>query len=150
MKNIGQPETLREVSDRLWTLEPGDLPRWGTMSVGQMVRHLRLACDVPLGDMAVTPFKGRAQKVVKFFALKTNMRWPPNVKTTPELKRAIEQMQPQESLDQDVKATVARLERIAGGAPCLDSHPIFGRMTHADWMRWGYLHADHHLRQFGR
>jgi hypothetical protein len=29
-------------------------------------------------------------------------------------------------------------------------HPFFGSMQHADWMRWGYLHADHHLRQFNR
>jgi hypothetical protein len=29
-------------------------------------------------------------------------------------------------------------------------HSIFGSMTNQDWMRWGYLHADHHLRQFGR
>ena len=28
-------------------------------------------------------------------------------------------------------------------------HPIFGPMTDAEWMRWGYLHMDHHLRQFG-
>jgi hypothetical protein len=28
-------------------------------------------------------------------------------------------------------------------------HPIFGPMNYDDWMRWGYLHADHHLRQFG-
>ena len=28
-------------------------------------------------------------------------------------------------------------------------HPIFLRMRHAEWLRWGYLHADHHLRQFG-
>jgi hypothetical protein len=29
------------------------------------------------------------------------------------------------------------------------SHPIFGRMPDRDWLRWGYLHMDHHLRQFG-
>jgi Protein of unknown function (DUF1569) len=29
------------------------------------------------------------------------------------------------------------------------AHPIFGRMTEEEWMRWGYLHVDHHLRQFG-
>jgi len=28
-------------------------------------------------------------------------------------------------------------------------HPIFGKMTEAEWQRWGYLHMDHHLRQFG-
>jgi hypothetical protein len=30
------------------------------------------------------------------------------------------------------------------------THPMFGEMTEKDWMRWGYLHADHHLRQFGQ
>jgi len=29
------------------------------------------------------------------------------------------------------------------------THPLFGPMNYEDWMRWGYLHADHHLRQFG-
>ena len=33
--------------------------------------------------------------------------------------------------------------------PCAP-HPFFGSMTAEDWWRWGYLHADHHLRQFGR
>ena len=28
-------------------------------------------------------------------------------------------------------------------------HPIFGAMSDAAWLRWGYLHMDHHLRQFG-
>jgi hypothetical protein len=28
-------------------------------------------------------------------------------------------------------------------------HPIFGRMTLDEWMRWGYRHCDHHFRQFG-
>jgi len=28
-------------------------------------------------------------------------------------------------------------------------HPLFDEMSERDWMRWGYLHADHHFRQFG-
>jgi hypothetical protein len=28
-------------------------------------------------------------------------------------------------------------------------HPLFAEMSERDWMRWGYLHVDHHLRQFG-
>ena len=38
----------------------------------------------------------------------------------------------------------------AGASSYAPSHPMFGPMTPEDWMRWGYLHADHHLRQFGR
>jgi len=26
---------------------------------------------------------------------------------------------------------------------------MFGLMPDRDWMRWGYLHMNHHLRQFG-
>jgi hypothetical protein len=37
-----------------------------------------------------------------------------------------------------------------GSIPSMFPHPIFGRITRAEWLRWGYLHADHHLRQFGR
>lgn len=29
------------------------------------------------------------------------------------------------------------------------AHPHFGPMSGMEWMRLGYLHADHHLRQFG-
>jgi hypothetical protein len=29
-------------------------------------------------------------------------------------------------------------------------HPFFVRLTRAEWLRWGCLQADHHLRQFAR
>jgi len=39
---------------------------------------------------------------------------------------------------------------IASEAGCeTRPHPIFGWMSEASWMRWAYLHTDHHLRQFG-
>ena len=28
-------------------------------------------------------------------------------------------------------------------------HPFFGQLSDEDWLRLGYLHMDHHLRQFG-
>ena len=31
-----------------------------------------------------------------------------------------------------------------------EDRALWGKMSARDWMRWGYLHADHHLRQFGR
>jgi hypothetical protein len=43
------------------------------------------------------------------------------------------------------------MDRITTRQPGLHwpTHPIFGRMSEAAWMRWAYLHTDHHLRQFG-
>jgi hypothetical protein len=42
------------------------------------------------------------------------------------------------------------MERFSSADVSVDwpAHPIFGAMTRRAWMRWGYLHVDHHLRQF--
>jgi prephenate dehydrogenase len=45
---------------------------------------------------------------------------------------------------------IESMEAVAKGTHYAPSHPMFGPMSPEDWMRWGYLHADHHLRQFGR
>jgi uncharacterized protein DUF1569 len=52
-------------------------------------------------------------------------------------------------------ADLRELEKIIGNFAQLradynwQNHPIFGQMTTDEWLRWGYLHVDHHLRQFG-
>ena len=49
------------------------------------------------------------------------------------------------------KLQVALIEDVAGQPRKLRGsvHPIFGRMSERTWLRWAYLHTDHHLRQFG-
>ena len=51
----------------------------------------------------------------------------------------------------DLERTVGLLQQLAVAAPDAlgDRHPILGPMTRAQWMRWAFLHTDHHLRQFG-
>jgi hypothetical protein len=51
----------------------------------------------------------------------------------------------------DLARAVAGLEAIATAQPgTLEPvHGFFGTMSVADWQRWAYKHADHHLRQFG-
>ncbi len=77
------------------------------------------------------------------------MRWAKNMKTTPELKHAIAERSETE-FDALVVAAIGKMEAVARGTRVAPSHPMFGPMMETDWMRWGYLHADHHLRQFGR
>ena len=47
-----------------------------------------------------------------------------------------------------LEALLGRIRRRDGGA-AWPPHPIFGRMSQRAWLRWAYLHMDHHLRQFG-
>jgi hypothetical protein len=76
------------------------------------------------------------------------MTWPKNLKTPPDLERVIEE-EPDGVWGELIDAAVAKMEAVAKRS-LEREHPIFGPMTANDWLRWGYLHADHHLRQFGR
>jgi hypothetical protein len=64
------------------------------------------------------------------------------------LKRAIAE-ESQVEFDAAVVESIEKMEELAAGTRWASTHPMFGVMTVGDWRRWGYLHADHHLRQFG-
>jgi hypothetical protein len=114
-----------------------------------MVFHLICAYDVALGQRSVGPVKGPPPWLLKWAGLRSGMRWPKNLATTPELEVAL-RTEPVPEFGESVARAITKMEAVASGEQSAGSHPMFGRMTAADWMRWGYLHADHHLRQFGR
>ncbi len=68
----------------------------------------------------------------------------------PEMDQEIGGTRPVE-FDGDVRELRRLLERFTRQPRDFSwrPHPIFGEMTEKDWMRWGYLHMDHHFRQFG-
>lgn len=53
--------------------------------------------------------------------------------------------------DQDKSCLLALTTEFRQSADQLDRkpHPIFGPLSTLEWMRWAFLHSDHHLRQFG-
>ncbi len=130
-------------------VRPEDSAMWGRMTATQMVRHLSFACEVPLGERTAEPVMVPMPKLLKFMALRSGLQWAKNLTTPKELVRALDEDCPAE-FDELVAVSIGKMEKLAGGARCVESHPFFGPMTTGDWMRWGYLHADHHLRQFGR
>jgi hypothetical protein len=88
--------------------------------------------------------------LMKCFALYVPLRWPTDLPTTPDLDQSVGGTRPT-----NFSADVADLERLlkqvasAGGGLAGQLHPLFGPMSESAWLRWAYLHADHHLRQFG-
>ena len=120
------------------------------MSAHQMVCHLTDAFRMALGQKPVSSASGIVQRtIVKWIALYAPLQWPPGIRTRPEVDQEGGGTRPI-----DFDGDVAELERIievvantgSGFAP---AHPMFGSMSHPDWLRWAYLHMDHHLRQFG-
>jgi hypothetical protein len=149
MKSLASAAVLSEVGERLLSLRVDDRALWGKMTSVQMVRHLGCACEMALGDRPMKPVKGPPPKLMRLVGLWSGLRWMKNYSTTPELKRAIAEGSDAEFCAL-VRAVIEGKEAIADGGRLAPSHPMFGEMRAADWKRWGYLHADHHLRQFGR
>ena len=149
MKSLASVEVLSEIRERLRSLRVDDRALWGKMTAKRMVRHLICAYEIALGERTVEPVQGLPPVLVKWIALRSGSRWPKNIQTVPELKRAIVEHSEVE-FQVLTRAVVESMEAVARGTRYAPSHPMFGPMTPEDWMRWGYLHADHHLRQFGR
>ncbi|HEY5057072.1 MAG TPA: DUF1569 domain-containing protein [Acidobacteriaceae bacterium] len=148
MKTLSHPNDAAEIRTRILSLTPNDVPQWGIMTVNQMICHVREAYVYALTDAPVDfiplPFPPR---VVKQFALKLPTPWPHSTTTIPQLKLNAPGMACT-NFEQDRDTLLASFDSFSALANHTRDHPFFASMEHADWMRWGYLHADHHLRQF--
>jgi hypothetical protein len=151
MKTLARPRDKAEILRRLRDVRPESVRRWGRMSAHQMVCHLSDALRMGTGHKPVSHATSPLQRtIVRWVALYLPVRWPAGLLTRPEIDQELAGTRPI-----DFAADVAQLETLVElvTAPTRtfdwQVHPIFGRMSDAAWLRWGYLHIDHHLRQFG-
>jgi hypothetical protein len=151
MNTLARERCKAEIRRRLRNVRPDNTRRWGQMSAHQMVCHLSDSCRMALGRKPVSDATGRLPRpLVKWIALYLPLRWPADIPTRPEIDQQCAGAKPV-----DFAADVAELESLLELVATREKdfnwpvHPIFGRMSRAAWLRWAYLHADHHLRQFG-
>ena len=149
MKTFMVPGDRQEILERLSGLRENSTARWVRMTPHQAVCHLSdsfLAC---LGEMSVSSATGLFQRtLMKWGALYFPAPWPKGVPTRPEIDQVAGAGTPPADFDRDIARLRALVDRFAL-ADSWSVHPIFGAMKHSEWMRWAYLHMDHHLRQFG-
>jgi hypothetical protein len=151
MKTMARPRDKAEIMRRLKTVRRECTRRWGRMTAHQMVCHLsdtcRMVTQQKAASRATGPFKST---VVKWIALYLPLPWPAGFPTRPEMDQEVGGTRPG-----DFAADLAELEALVEiiTTPASNynwpAHPIFGPMSEAAWLRWAYLHLDHHLRQFG-
>ena len=151
MKTLDRPRDAAEIVERLRRVRPDSARRWGRMSVHQMVCHLSDAFRMAMGAKRVSHATDiRLRAVVKCIALYVPVRWPPGIVTRPEVDQEAGGTSPGEFAEDLSEVERLLMELIAQPRDFVwPTHPIFGPMSRAAWMRWGYLHTDHHLRQFG-
>jgi len=151
MKSLADPIDLANTLQRLSTLRPDSARVWGRMTPHQMLCHLNDSYLVAMGERPAE-WSGNplTTSVLKWVALYAPLEWPKGVKTGKGVDqdqggtRPVEFEGDRQRLEQTVRRFTAmpRDFRFA-------RHPVFGEMSAAQWLRWGYLHADHHFRQFG-
>ena len=151
MKSMARASDKAEIVRRLKAVRAGCPRRWGRMSAHQMVCHLSDAFrHVTQQKQASAATSVLQATLIKWLALYAPLRWPRDVPTRPEMDQEFGGTTPG-----DFAADLAELESLLEIVTTQNkdyewpSHPIFGRMSEAAWMRWAYLHMDHHLRQFG-
>lgn len=116
-----------------------------------MVCHLSDAYRVLMGlkpAESVENWMGR--NVLRVLALHVPLRWPQGVKTGHASDPEGGGTRPT-VFARDSEELRRLLSRYVTGQPAYPGarHPMMGELSRWERMRWGYLHADHHLRQFG-
>lgn len=121
------------------------------MTAPQMICHLSDAFCLALGEKQARALPVPVPRAVfKFVALRVPIAWPKGLPTLPEVEQGAGGTPPAE-FEPDRERLLVLLQRFCEPGRSFKgiAHPMFGQMTPGDWLRWGYLHTDHHLRQFG-
>lgn len=149
--SLFRDDVRESLKRRLEGLTAGSEARWGTMTANQMICHLSDAYRVPIGERPARSVGSVIHRTLfKWVALHTSITWPKGITTAPDLAQDGAGTPPTD-FDPDMTellrlvGTFATVEGEGGGR----THPMFGPLTSWEWGRWGYRHADYHLRQFG-
>lgn len=145
MQSIFDKENYEELVSRLQKLNANSTPLWGKMNVAQMLHHLNLAMETPLGTFQpkgkpvffMRPFRsvlyndkpfGKGAPTPKDYKITGSFDF------TAERDRALADLKQisERGINSDYKP-----------------HVFFGTLTNEQWGRHFYKHTDHHLRQFG-
>lgn len=121
------------------------------MTAHQMLCHLNDAFRLYMGEITAAPLGfPYPSRLLKWSCLWVPVPWPRGFRTIAEVDQERYGTRPVD-FEEDAAEFKALLNRYAGLADDFvwPLHPYLGRMSRTEWMRLGYLHTDHHLRQFG-
>ncbi len=149
MRNLFDPTDTKEMIDRIHQLSPETKPKWGKMSVDQMLAHCCVAYDMTFTDQYKKP-TGFQKFMIKLFAKNAVVGpkpYPKNGRTAPVFI-----IQGKRDFEVEKKKLINYLEKVqklgAGHFEQRESHS-FGPLSSQEWNVLFSKHLDHHLGQFG-
>jgi Protein of unknown function (DUF1569) len=153
MKSLSERHCREELNARLARVRPDTPRRWGKMTAPQMICHVHDSYLGVMGQKAMEIPRGFSLwPALKFVALYAPVEWPKGVPTRPEFDQHGGGGTPPAQFESDLRGLLETMDRFSRLPRDFEfrPHPLFKVMSETQWMRWGYLHVDHHLRQFGQ
>lgn len=150
MKNIFDASVANEIINRINQLSIELQPRWGKMSVDQMLAHCNVTYEYVFEEGKYKKPSGFKRFLLKAFVKKIVVSEKPykkNSPTAPDFKISNKKNfeVEKERLVGFINKCVEKGEKYFDGK---ESHS-FGKLTLNEWNNMFYKHLDHHLSQFG-
>lgn len=149
MKSLFEKEAQQEILNRINKLKASSKPKWGRMSVNQMVKHCHGPIEVAMGTKQLNVNLSFMKKLVfKLFksSLYNDKPWKEGIPTAPEY---VVRDAPTFKAEREQLIALVNEFSVLKDKTDWKSHPIFGKLTGEQWGKSQYKHLDHHLRQFG-
>jgi hypothetical protein len=147
-KTLARPQDLAEIERRLEMVRHDSVRRWGTLTAGEMLCHLTDALRVSMGERPAEPVRPFMPGLMRLVALSAPVPWMKGIRTRSESDPKAAGTRPAD-FERDRSVLRDALRRFVQPAARPMAHRVLGGMSEPQWLRWGYLHFDHHLRQFG-
>lgn len=148
MHTLFQASGKANLMDRIDKLSSFSQRQWGTMTVEEMLWHLRCQLELALG---IREQRTQVKSVLRLPLLRWLalyvFPWPKGSPTAPEMH--VRKSNPAVATFQQEKDLLLQRLKEVEEATSLGPHPLFGAMSKQLWGRLIWKHIDHHLRQFG-
>lgn len=146
MKSIFDTTSRNEIITRIQAINSTSERQWGKMTAAQMLLHCQAPIKVGIGELQLG--SNLLFKLIGPIVKKKLMKETPFDKHSPTHKDFIVKHDPE--LEKEKQNLIDLVNKLNDKKDQLAAkHPIFGKMTTAEWDVLNWKHLDHHLRQFG-
>lgn len=150
MKNLFEEKAAQEAIDRIHNLTASTKPKWGKMSVAQMLAHCCVAYDFVYDEAKYPKVKGFVRFMLKLFVKETVVGEKPykqNSRTAPDF--LITDERDFETEKKRLIDHIIRTQKLGADYFHNKESRSFGPLTNTEWNIMFSKHLDHHLKQFG-
>lgn len=143
-------QTLAQYSGRFAKLAENSTRLWGTMTAVQMLNHVRLLLELPLGERTLKDISNWFTRTrLAHWLLIDVMPWPKG-RLKPPMKLIDDNLGTFEEERSKLLEVMQRFADLVETDPQrIVRSPFLGPITLKFWSRLQGKHLDHHLRQFG-